>query len=303
MFYLETEEEARAKVFDEELAKNKSAKKRNEIRRKLRSSFESIDVAIFSNPGQNLRDLDCNAPSNEFQKRVELLKNKILCQMSQPRNFGKTVVNSQSLDSLVRKFVQNLENGEIVHVKSAVSQYQRKEIEKAEQKFEKCLTEAYKEIDLPVTDGLEGQLTRKNDELLEKFIDKTASIDLEVEYRKTVLERLNHFARKGMDDKMRENQLAIKSTKAEQQLNLIKSVEEFKSAVESEIKNNKMGSTEMQQHFDEQMEALVDSFKANTAQLDWIQEQVQDKLKEVKNWAEEKFKEHVKQRKEQERGA
>ena len=131
------------------------------LRRKLRFSFESISVAFFSIPGQNLHDLDCNAPSKEFQKRVERLKNQILRQMSQPRKFGKTLVNSQSVDSLARKFVQNLESGDIVHVKSAVSQYQREEIEKAKRNFEKCLREAYEKIDLPVTDGLEGQLTGK----------------------------------------------------------------------------------------------------------------------------------------------
>ena len=209
MFYLGTGEEAFAKIFDNEPERGESAKKRNKLRRKLRSSFESISVSTFSIPSQNLRDLDCNAPSKEFQECVELLKNRILRQMSQPRKFGKTVVNSQSVDSLTRKFVQNLESGDIVHVKSAVSQYQREEIEKAQRDFQKYLREAYKEItDRPVTDRLEGQLTEIKEALLETFEKSTASIDLEADYKEEVRQNLIQFAEREIVVKKLENKLA-----------------------------------------------------------------------------------------------
>ena len=194
MPYLNREDKVFAKIFDEERGRGKSSKERNKLRRKLHSSFESISVAIFSIPSQNLRDLDCNAPSKEFQKCVELLKNKILRQMSQPRKFGKTVVNSQSVDSLARQFVQKLENGDIVDVKSAVSRHQREEIEKAKRDFEKCLREAYEKIDLPVTDGLVGQLTEIKDALLKTFKKSTANIDLEADYKGEVRQNLIQFA-------------------------------------------------------------------------------------------------------------
>ena len=194
MFYLGTEEEVFAKIFDEERERGKSAKERNKLRKKLRSSFESISVAIFSIPSQNLRNLDCNSPSKEFQECVEVLKNKILRQMSQPRKLGKTAVNSRSVDSLARQFVQKLENGDIVDVKSAVSQHQREEIEKAKREFEKCLTGDYQKIDLPVTDGLEVQLTEIKDALLKTFKKSTANIDLEVAYKTEVLRNLIQFA-------------------------------------------------------------------------------------------------------------
>ena len=302
-FYLETEEEAFAKIFDEEPdERDKKVEKRNELRRKLRSTFESISVSILSLPAQNLYDLDPSNTSEEFQERVDLLKNEILRQMSEPRKFGTNAVNFQNVDSLVRIFVKQLEDVNFVHVQSAVMQYQLEEINKEKQCFEESLEEYYEEIDLPVIDGLEEQLTQKKEVLLEKFKNKTANIDLEVKYRETVLERLKHFARTRMDDKMRENQRVIE---AEQQVTLMTSVDEFRSAVKSEIQNCEMASTEMQQHFEDQMNMLVNSFMANTAQLDRIQEMVQEELEGVKNWAKEKFDQTVedRERSEQERGA
>lgn len=294
MFYLGTEEKVFAKIFDEEPERDKSVKERNTLRKKLLSTFESISVSIFPIPGQNLRDLDPSTASEEFQKRVDQLKNDTLRQMCEPRKFGTNAVNSQNVDSLVRTFVKQLEDGNIVHVKSAVRQYQHEEIDNEKRCFEESLEEYCKKIDVPVKDELESQLIQENYKLLEKFKDKTANIDLEVEYRDKVLERLKNFARNRMNEKMRENQLIIEATKAKQRETLTKSVNEFKSAVKSElIRNSEMESAQMQQHFEEQMEVLVDSFKANTEQLDWIQELVQVKLEEVKNWTEEKFEEKV----------
>ena len=304
-FYLETEEKAFARIFDEETGCNEKVDKRNKVRRKLRSTFESISVSILSPPAQNLYDLDPSNTSEEFQERVDLLKNEILRQMSEPRKFGTNAVNSQNVDSLVRTFVKQLEDGNFVHVQSAVMQYQQEEINKEKQCFEKSVEEYYKKIDVPVKDRLKEKLTKKNDELLEKFKNQTTNIDLEVKYRDEVLEHLKNFARTRMDGKMKENQRATRAKTAEQRETLLKSVDEFRSAVESEIQNCEMESTEMQQHFENQMNMLVDGFKKNTAQLDWIQEMVQDKLERVKNWAEEKFKETVEATKriEQERGA
>lgn len=209
MFYLDTEKKAFDRIFDEELEPKESVKKRNKIRRKLRSSFESISVSIFPQPGENLRDLDPSTTSEEFQARVDGLKKKILGQMSQPRKFGKTVVNSQSVDSLARKFVKNLENGCVVHVKSAVSRYQREEIEKAKRLCEEHLREAYKKINLPVIYGLEKQLTQAKDAPFETFRKSTANIDLEDAYKDEVLQNLIQYAEHEIDVKKKDNRLVI----------------------------------------------------------------------------------------------
>ena len=213
MFYLGTRKEVFAKIFDEEPEHDESAKKQNKLRRKLHSFFKSISVSTFPIPSQNPGDLDCNAPSTKFQECVELLKNEILCHMSQPRKFGKTLVNSQSVDSLTHKFVQNLESGDIVHVKSAVSQYQREEIEKAKRDFEKGLKEAYEKIGLPVDEDevvLDDQLTQKRDHLLETFQNSTANIDLEDVYKTEVFQNLIQFAELEIYAKKLENQAVIR---------------------------------------------------------------------------------------------
>ena len=306
LFYLGTKEDVFNMIFHENIEYcSDEVNALNTIRQKLLSSFEDISIFFFSLPGENLCDLNPKTTSKKFKEDVRQLKKKILRQMSEPRKFGANDVTSQNVDDLVRIFVKKLEDGKIIHVKSAVMQYQHEEINKEKHCFEENLEEYYKKIDVPVKDGLKKKLTEKTDALLETFKNKTANIDLEVKYREEVLELLKHFARKRMDDKMKQNQLAIKATEAEQRETLMKSVETFKSAVESEIKNCEMESTDMKQYFEDQINILVDRFKANTAQLDWIQEMVQDKLKEVKNWADKKCKEKVQatKRSEQERGA
>ena len=217
LFYLGTEQDAFNWIFREELEfdkKNNGLMRR--IRQKLQSSFESINVAFLSTPPQNLRNLPPNAISKEFMNCVALLKGKILEKTSQPRKLSEIAVNSRNVDSLLKNFVQQLENDNTIRVKSAVTQYQRDEIDKAKQKFEDCLEEAYTKIDLPVKDGLKHKLTDARGALLESFRKNTAHIDLEVEYKSEVFEHLNNFARKKIDDMMEKNQLLIAVKKMEE---------------------------------------------------------------------------------------
>ena len=195
-------------IFHAEL---KFGKKDNErlrkIRQKLRSSFESINVAFLSTPCQDPRNL--NAISKEYQKCVAMLKKEILKNTSQPRKLSENAVNSRNVDSLLKNFVKQLENRNTIRVKSAVTQYQRDEIDEAKQKFEECLEKAYTKIDLPVKDGLRGKLTEVKETHLDSFTKNTAHIDLEVEYKNKVYEHLKNFARKKIDDMMEKNQLLI----------------------------------------------------------------------------------------------
>ena len=172
------------------------------------SSFESIDVSIFPKPTENLRDLDLNTTTEDFHARIELLKNKTLQLISQPRRFGNTFVNSQNVERLVRNFAQNLDNGTF-HVKSAVRRYQREEIDRETRNFEKNFAIAYNKIHLPVTDGLAEQLMQTKHALLDSFKERTASIDLETGYRDEEFERLKSAADEKIDFKKRENRLIM----------------------------------------------------------------------------------------------
>ena len=208
MFYLGTEQDARNRILDAELKYGEKDNERlRKIRQKLRSSFESINVAFLSTPSQNLRNP--NAISKEYQKCVATLKEEILKKTSHPRKLSENAVNSRNVDSLVKNFVEQLENRKTIRVKSAVTQYQCDEINEAKQKFEECLEEAYTKIDLPVEDGLEDELTDVKEKLLDSFTKNTAHIDLEVEYKNEVYEHLKNFARKRIDDMMEKNQLHI----------------------------------------------------------------------------------------------
>ena len=287
-------------IFHAEL---KFGKKDNErlrkIRQKLRSSFESINVALLSTPYQDFRNP--NAMSKEFKDCVAMLKEEILKNTSQPRTLSEIAVNSRNVDSLLKNFVEQLENGNTVSVKSAVTQYQRDEIDKAKQKFEERLENAYKKIDLPVKDGLKDKLTDAREAILDSFTENTAHIDLEVEYKNEVHGHLKHFAREKIDDYMEKNQLLIDKKINEQKAILREEAEAFQSEVERLIRNTEMESTQMQQYFDEEMNRLVDIFKENTAQLDFIPEHVETKLDSMERWAKNEFSKRVEAARQSER--
>ena len=186
------------------------------LRENLLSSFESISVSIFSTPGENLRDLDPNATSKEFKKCLKLLKNKIGDQISQPQKFGKIILTSQNVNVLMRKFIQSLEESGTVHLQSALTQHDREVIEEAKRLFEESLRNAYKEVVVPVRDGLEEQLAQKRDALLNTFKNSTDNIGLGAVYRDEVLQNLKKFAEREIEVKKRENQLATEADRLRQ---------------------------------------------------------------------------------------
>ena len=187
------------------------------LRRNLLASFESISVSKFPAPGENLRDCDPNTTSKKFKECVESLKSKIADEASQTRKFGKIIVNSQNVDVLIRKFVQSLEEDGIVHLKSAVSQYEREVIDEAKQRFEESLRNAYKEVVVPVRDGLEKQLTEKKDALLDTFRKSTDNSYLAAAYRDEVLQNLKKFAEGEIETKKRENQHVMEMNQLRQE--------------------------------------------------------------------------------------
>ena len=198
-FYLGTEKEVYDKIFKEKIGQEEQ----NKLRKKLHSSFESIRVSIF--PERNSEPVG-------FDTCVTTLRRTILKQMSQPRTFGNTVVNFQNFDSLVRDLAKKVEKDGVVHPISAVRQYQRDEIDKKKRSFIENLKMAFDSITLPATDGLEKMLIEKKEEFLATFIQTTAFVDLETEYRDKVLEELKHFADREITAKKRENQLVTENS-------------------------------------------------------------------------------------------
>jgi hypothetical protein len=150
-----------------------------------------------------------------------------------------------------------------------VCQLQRGVVDEAKRRFEENLIKAYKEIDVPVRDGLEKLLVKERNAHLDAFKNSTEKIDLEAAYREEVLEYLDRFADRELDAKRKENQLAIQSRIAEQNAILATAEEEFRSSVESELRGE-AGSRQMQHRFQGRKQGFIDYFleKNRRARLD-----------------------------------
>ena len=299
MFHLGTADKAFAIIFHKETKCCTKVNERNKIREKLLSSFESINVSILPAPSDDVHNLDLINTSPEFQKSVKELKDVLLGQMSQPRRFGNVIVNSQNANVLLSEFVKQLEDGDIVHVTSVVSQLQRGVVDDARRCFEEGLIKSYKEIDVPVRDGLEELLNRKRDAFLDTFTKITEKIDLETSYRDEAVKYLDHFAERQLDAKRKENQLAIQIRKAEQNAILDTAEKEFRASVERQLEGD-WGSRQMQQRFQEREQRLVAEFLSKTCELDWIVKQREKKLQELKTWASERLKKEVEAKRKEE---
>ena len=298
---LGTAKEAYAMIFDKENRRGEKVRERNMIREKLLLSFESINVSVFPAPNEEVQDLDICTTSEEFQERVKELKNAMLGQLCQPRRFGSLVVSSKNLDFLVAKFVKQLEDGDVVHVKSAISQLQRKIVDEAKNSFEQNFVEAYKEIHVPLKAAeLEKMLTKQRDTLLETFKKSTANVDLETIYREDVFENLDRFADRELDAKRKENLLTIHTKMAEQNATIATAEEEFRSSMESKLRKCEEGSRQMQQLLEESKERLMDDFLKKTVALNWVLPERKKKSEELKKWASARLDDKVKAKKKEE---
>ncbi|XP_028397313.1 uncharacterized protein LOC114521096 [Dendronephthya gigantea] len=295
-----TVKEAFAMIFDNENKRGEQVKERNKIREKLLSSFESIDVCILPTPREDVRELDLHSTTEEFQQGIKKLKYILLAQMDMPRSFGTVDVNFNNVNAFVKSFAEKLDDGDIVHVKSVVSQLQRGTVDEAKRIFEKRLIEAYKKIDVPVQNGLEKVLVKQRDALLDEFKKVTAEVDLEDVYRDDVLERLEDFADREIDAKRKENQLATQSRKAAQNAILATAEKTFRSMVENELSKAEEGAMQIEQRFPKYLQRLVNSFLEKTGELDLIQNRL-EKLKDLKTWASKRMKEKVEAKKNAER--
>lgn len=289
-------------IFDEENRRGEKVRERNKIRKKLLSSFESINVSVFPAPNEEVQDLHICTTSEEFQESVKELRDAMLGQLCQPRRFGSLVVSSQNLDFLVAKFVKQLEDGENVNVKSAISQLQCKIVDEAKNSFEQNLVKAYKEIHVSLNPAeLDKLLTKQRDTLLDSFKNSTANVDLEITYRRDAHENLDRFADREHEAKRKENQLTIHSKMAEQNATIATAEEEFRSSMESKLRKCEDGSRQMQQSLEESKERLMDDFLKKTVALDWVLPERKKKSEELKKWASARLDDKVKAKKKEEK--
>ncbi|XP_028396210.1 uncharacterized protein LOC114520181 [Dendronephthya gigantea] len=286
-----TDEEALAKIFDEEMKRGEDVNQRNKVREKLRSSFESIKVFTLPTPSGDVSNLDLRTTSEEFQTRIEELKSIISGQLKEPRSFGNFVVNFENVDDLVKTFAQNLENGDIVNVKSVVRQLQRGTVDKAKRCFEENLIKAYKVINTPVKQDLEEHLIKKSDALLGKFRRSTAQVDLEKEYVNSVLQDLKTWASMRLKDKVEAKE---KEEKSNQQIRLMKAVEDFRWAVEVELQRQEETDVpSLRKTFQQKKRKIIEIFQNSTSGLHLVTQCTEEELRMLESWTARKFEEKV----------
>ena len=293
---LGTKDEAFAIIFDEENKRGEKVKERNQLRKKLLSCFESINVCFFPAPSEDLRELHIDSTSPEFKEALNELNGVIMDEVSEPRHFGTVVVNAKNAEFLLEKFVKEMKDGDIVHLKSVITQLQRGVVDEAKRHFEESLIKAFKDIHVPVKSGIEETLSQKRNSLLDEFRKSTDKVDLEQMYKDDVLENLENFADRELDSKRKENQLAIQSREAKEREILIKAGDDFRSALENELRKGYKTSQEMSQYFKTIMtDTLISDYTKKTSNLVWILETIVDEdLKKLKEMLSNRINETIK---------
>ena len=236
--------------------------------------------------------------NQDFKDSVDQLKDAILMQASEPRCFGGVLVDSESANTLLEKFVEVLNAGDVVHLGSIVSEMQRRKVDAAKDMFQKALLDAFDGIDVPVKDGIEQMLARERDELLKDYEKTVADIDVEDVYKNEVFEQLETLADREIEAKRRENQLAIKSKEIEEKEILSEAVEKFRSSFEGKLaEGGERPTSQLQQGLESYRQRLVEEFLKGTGHLEWSVILVENELEKLKKWSLMRMNEKIEEKK------
>ena len=216
-----TNEEVYNDYFQREESTNNDAVKRNEIREKLLSMFQSIQVRLF------------RLPLNTVQNNPELegLKNEIRNKVTEPRMIGESAhLTPGNVSRLTKAIVEQLNENKKLIVLSVVGLIQRQEIYEA---FENCRSSLSRISQENVQtcspwSGIEENLTNRKNEFIQEFEEKTNKADFEPQCRKEYRVKLETFFR---------NRLGGKKTsiKQKQKAKIENEARVFKTELEEEF--------------------------------------------------------------------
>ena len=183
-----TNEEVYNDYFQKEESTNSDAVKRNEIREKLLSMFQSIQVRLF------------RLPLNTVQNNPELegLKNEILNKVIEPRRIGESAhLTPGNVSGLTRAIVEQLNEEKKLIVLSVVGLIQRQEIYKAHEQCRNSLSEIFEEKVQTCSpwSGIEEKLTNRKNGFIREFEEKTNKADFEPQCRNEYKEKLEKIFR------------------------------------------------------------------------------------------------------------
>ena len=197
------------------------AVKRNEIREKLLSMFQSIQVRLF------------RLPLNTVQNNPELegLKNDIRNKVAEPRMIGESAhLTPGNVSRLTKAIVEQLNENKKLIVLSVVGLIQRQEIYEAFENCRSSLSRIFQEKVQTCSpwSGIEENLTNRKNEFIQEFEEKTNKADFEPQCRKEYRVKLETFFRNRLGGKKA-------SIKQEQKAKIENEARVFKTELEEEF--------------------------------------------------------------------
>ena len=216
-----TNEEVYNDYFQREESTNNDAVKRNEIREKLLSMFQSIQVRLF------------RLPLNTVQNNPELegLKNEIRNKVTEPRMIGESAhLTPGNVSRLTKAIVEQLNENKKLIVLSVVGLIQRQEIYEAFENCRSSLSRIFQEKVQTCSpwSGIEENLTNRKNEFIQEFEEKTNKADFEPQCRKEYRVKLEEFFRNRLGDKK-------ESIKQNQEAKIENEARVFKTELEEEF--------------------------------------------------------------------
>ena len=168
--------------FQKEESNNNDAVKRNKIREKLLSMFQSIQVRLL------------RLPLNTVQNNPELegLKNEIRNKVTEPRRIGESAHLTPGNVSRFMEDIVDKQKTNAIEMKSVVSEIQRKEVDEARNRFKDNLLAFADKLVFPER-NIKEKLTQEKDKLFMKFEEETSKVDFESEYKNDVKGNLEAF--------------------------------------------------------------------------------------------------------------
>lgn len=132
------EKSTEAAIFD--LENTSSSSTRDQIRRDLRSTFESIRVWLFDAPTETVAELKSKLTyertNKRFKEQVRSLRHSLAMQLTTPTHFGGSALTAKSFGPIVDQIVHSLNRGEVILPSSTFISMLKLELDHLRQKFE-----------------------------------------------------------------------------------------------------------------------------------------------------------------------
>eukprot|EP01041_Mallomonas_annulata_P010551 gene10551-22004_t len=135
-----TEKDVMADIFKEERSAEPAAAVRNQIRRSVKESFESIHVWLFPAPVEDASklstELNFNITSTAFRSKIREFRFKLAEQLVVPMKFDNKVLTGRMIGPMVSTIADLLNSGDSIRPASAYVSMMRAEVEQLKTQFE-----------------------------------------------------------------------------------------------------------------------------------------------------------------------